>query len=1370
MKRYTPSLPQQAYRAMRAGFPFFSRVLTRCLVFVLVAWVGSRLSAQNYTITTAGNAIVVTDVSGNGDILTVSESGGDIRFSTSATRTYSLDGGSTLNLPVVVPLSGVTTISIHAAGGNDRVNISAFTTALPSLTVNGGTGNDAVNLNDDITFAAGAHLDLDLQNDDATPGTDALTVAANANIQLSGAGTATIRVSQQVIVNAGGSVVTADGDLIVEANRQATPTSGNFRGVDMNGGTLEATGMGNVVVKGTVGSGSGSGIHLRSTGKIIGGTNGSTTVEGKGGSNTIPGNTNHGVYLTGAGVQITSSGGPVHVTGDGGTGLSSNVGVFVADAAQITAGGNGAVTVEGTCAPSTGVAVSGNTAQIASGGGHISVTGQGGGYGVLVGSTGLISAGGSGTVTVQGTGGAVSTTPYGVLVTGSNSKISSAGGNVSVTGQGGVKINTSRGVVVLNGEISVNGSGTLTVHGTGASTWTNGDGVALFGSGKIIGGTSGTVSIQGIGSVSASDRGNRGLAIQNTAEISSMGADVQVTGQGGGIGAIAYQNFGIELQSGARISAGGNGTVTVQGTGGPGLSTENYGVYINGLNTQITSSGGDVQVTGIEGGGTSGTGILLATTSLITTAVDGGNLTLVANSLSLNSAVSANGGSSVSLRPYTNGVAVDLGPATDPIGGPLSLSDAEWDRITAGTVNIGDVNSGDITVSAPVNCATATTINLNSGGALYLNAATLDASGGNIHIDAAGGIYPAAGGADIGAGVLSFAAGNDLNIAIDGPTVDAQYRQLNVSGGVDLAGLDLVLSGTYVPQNFQAFVLVDNDGADPITGTFNGLPEGAIISNFLGSGLNATITYTGGTGNDAVVEVNCPAVICPSDVTVSATTANPCSAVVAGIDAIYNDACAGATLTYKMYYNGALVGNGNGQASGQVFQPFNTSVQYNLSYDNLPASSCIFHVSVTFSNCTVDISGAILSSTDFSTGVKDAVISLTPTIPSLTTLSGVDGTYGFTVNYFAPPLTIKPVKNINKFNGVTVADVTAIQQHVANTTQLPAPFRRIAADINKSNSITALDASILNQALLGNPNANAIFNTSWRFVPTSHFFQDPNNFWWAFPDQISLPGGLMSNQTGKNFWGVKIGDVAPAWANPANFGAGEPLALRSNDRVLKAGELFDVVFNVGQLDDLAAFQFGLRFDPTQLRFEAAESIAGGLPLTPDHFGIHNVAEGEIRAVWSRATGLAVPEAAPAFQLRFMALESGGALSEALYLDEELLPARAYTAALAESGVELQIDQASGTNDPAAHPTGLRLLQNRPNPFSGRTVAGFVLPAAGAVQLRVLDVNGREIARIDKTYPAGYNEETLRLDGFSGVLYLELTTPWGVLGRKMVAVD
>lgn len=843
-------------------------------------------AVPDYTLSTTGNVIVLTDASGNGETLTVSESGANINFNVTG-RTYSLNGGSATAFPVNVPLAGVTSITLNTAAGNDIINIGTFITTLPSLAVNGGTGDDAVNLNGDLPFAANANLDLDLQNDDAAPGTDAVTVASIADIALSGTGTATVKVSKSFTLN-GGTFSTTNGNLIVEANQQATPTGGTFNGVDINAGQLQCFGTGNVTVKGKGGD-SGinqRGVYVRGTAGILSSHSGILTVIGTGGASS--GNTNSGVEVSGSTAQITSfGGGNVSVTGQGGgSGASSlNVGVYVQSTGNISAGGSGALTIQGTGGAGSGGGNYGvyiSNGSISTSNGNVSVTGTGAGtgasfsdYGIFAQSSSSISAGGSGSLTVQGTGGASSGGgSYGLYLANSTT-FSSAGGNVQVTGQGGgTGSGGSNGGITLNSScvITAGGLGTVTVQGTGGNTsgsvnggvsiantssiTSSGGSVSVTGTGGGTGtsgfnfgvelnnmclikaGGSGTVTVVGNGANSSGNQ-NGGVVVSNGgSQITSTGGNVQVTGTAGGTGGT---QVGVWVTGTGQISAGGSGTVTVTGNGGNGSGSQNYGVFVNNTSSQINSSGGQVSITGQEG--TGGVGINTASSGIITTATNGGNITLIANSMNIGAAVSTNGSSSVTMRPYTNGVQINLGSATDPIGGPLSLSDTELDLVTTGTLNIGNANSGTITVSAASTRPASTNMNLVSNGDVTLSGGGINTGGGTLFLDpgtSPAAVKPTFTGTDATASTLSF--GSDLAIVINGTTPGTQYNQLTVVGAVNLTGVDLVLSGSHIPVAAQTFTIVDNDGADAITGTFTGLAQGATIANFLGSGLNAQIT------------------------------------------------------------------------------------------------------------------------------------------------------------------------------------------------------------------------------------------------------------------------------------------------------------------------------------------------------------------------------------------------------------------------------------------------------------------------------------------------------------------------------------------------
>jgi Ca2+-binding RTX toxin-like protein len=158
-------------------------------------------------------------------------------------------------------------------------------------------------------------------------------------------------------------------------------------------------------------------------------------------------------------------------------------------------------------------------------------------------------------------------------------------------------------------------------------------------------------------------------------------------------------------------------------------------------------------------------------------------------------------------------------------------------------------------ISADITRAAATGIRLSSGGGISFTTGSLNTDGGDLTLapGSSAGVGVAHDGVDVilgPSGLLAFAAGSDLSIAINGPVGDTQYDQLNVAGQVKLSGVDLVLSGSYSPSATDSFLIVNNDGIDPIIGTFNGLAEGATVNV---NGVAKRITYVGGTGNDVVL-------------------------------------------------------------------------------------------------------------------------------------------------------------------------------------------------------------------------------------------------------------------------------------------------------------------------------------------------------------------------------------------------------------------------------------------------------------------------------------------------------------------------------------
>jgi hypothetical protein len=109
----------------------------------------------------------------------------------------------------------------------------------------------------------------------------------------------------------------------------------------------------------------------------------------------------------------------------------------------------------------------------------------------------------------------------------------------------------------------------------------------------------------------------------------------------------------------------------------------------------------------------------------------------------------------------------------------------------------------------------------------------------------------------LNSGSVLWDSGSYLLAQLSGTVPGVGYDQLSVTGTVTInSGANLYPQLGFAPSPGQTFVLVDNNGIDPVAGTFNGLPEGATIT------LNANelkISYVGGTGNDIVLTVTAAA-------------------------------------------------------------------------------------------------------------------------------------------------------------------------------------------------------------------------------------------------------------------------------------------------------------------------------------------------------------------------------------------------------------------------------------------------------------------------------------------------------------------------------
>ena len=145
----------------------------------------------------------------------------------------------------------------------------------------------------------------------------------------------------------------------------------------------------------------------------------------------------------------------------------------------------------------------------------------------------------------------------------------------------------------------------------------------------------------------------------------------------------------------------------------------------------------------------------------------------------------------------------------------------------------------------------------NTGGTVTVaSGATLGGSGTinrAVSVQTGGTVAPGTGPGILSTSDANFAAGSSFNVEVNGLTTPGtDYDQLNVTGTVTIdPAAVLNLSGTVSgATGGEVLILINNDGTDPVNGTFAGLPDGSAVTV---NGENFRIFYNSGDGNDVAL-------------------------------------------------------------------------------------------------------------------------------------------------------------------------------------------------------------------------------------------------------------------------------------------------------------------------------------------------------------------------------------------------------------------------------------------------------------------------------------------------------------------------------------
>ncbi len=363
---------------------------------------------------------------------------------------------------------------------------------------------------------------------------------------------------------------------------------------------------------------------------------------------------------------------------------------------------------------------------------------------------------------------------------------------------------------------------------------------------------------------------------------------------------------------------------------------------------------------------------------------------------------------------------------------------------------------------------------------------------------------------------------------------------------------------------------------------------------------------------------------------------------------------------------------------------------------------------------------------------------------------------------------LKPERNDDFLNGVSTYDIVKLSKHILGTDVVKDPYTLIAADVNKSNTISTADVIALRKAILGLTQNFGATQKSWRFVKKDFTFPNPlSPLSSPFPESNIL--SLTAN-VAADFMAIKIGDLngsaKPNSLTPsAPRGLGETLQIFAEDMTMEAGKTYRIPLIIKE-KDLSGAQFTMQFDADKIELQNIQ--AGNLAdINNANFAV--LQNGIITTSWNTNQALNTSDATFA-TLEFKAT-ANTTLSEVLQLNSSVTAAEAYSNDNEIKNIELAFAKKVQTS----LSTAMELYQNQPNPFSEVTQIRFNLPESTSATISVMDITGRIVYSNHGEYSSGSHTITLNkreLTNFttSGIFYYQLQTAKQSISKKMIVVE
>jgi hypothetical protein len=377
-------------------------------------------------------------------------------------------------------------------------------------------------------------------------------------------------------------------------------------------------------------------------------------------------------------------------------------------------------------------------------------------------------------------------------------------------------------------------------------------------------------------------------------------------------------------------------------------------------------------------------------------------------------------------------------------------------------------------------------------------------------------------------------------------------------------------------------------------------------------------------------------------------------------------------------------------------------------------------------------------------------------------------------------------KNDNDWtSGLTAYDLSLISRHILGLDTLADGYDMLAADANKSNTITTFDIVLFRKLLLGTLDSLPAYTQPWRFIPefVTHApldnsgvalreefdgigFDDP--FIMSFPgtpisgtvaaSTYCDPGWhfpMRSDRPHNGFDAVKLGNVNGDYSDvPLNVCPDEVVMLVPNTS-LDQHDVVNLEMKGFDFQGVGAFQIGIKASTEDFEYISSEST--NLPDYTEEESVGGLINGKggLKFLWlsSDNTAKSLTNGASLFSVKLKAKKPISDLSQVLSLDKSVLE----TFFIAPDGscvdntsLQIGVSVADGFRGASEDRNGKKVMATGsetkiyciPNPATDNAKVLFDASTAFDGKISIYDAYGKLLEEISQRFEPGRNIVTL----------------------------